>query len=242
MVRKPITKKVRFEVFKRDSFKCQYCGKSAPDVILEVDHIEPVSSGGTNDSINLVTACFDCNRGKGKRKLSNNKQANLEKDELEKLKLRKEQMDLYVEWKKSLVNIQEVEFKKLNDLLGTVNMHFNDNGKKNVLKYLKKFGFKECYDALEICIEQYEPSLIGERLPKVLGSIRNMKNNPHLKDVYYIRAIVKNRMYCNEWQAKQMIEDAILMGYNVEKLKDIAKKEPNWTSWRDKMEGILNGR
>lgn len=241
MARKPLTKKIRFEVFKRDAFKCQYCGKSSPDVILEIDHIEPVASGGTNDSINLVTACFDCNRGKGKRKLSNNKQATLEKDELEKLKLRKEQMDLYVEWKKSLVSIQEIEFQKLNDLLGVVNMHFNDNGKKNVLKYLKKYGFKECYDALEICIEQYEPNLIGERLPKVLSSIRNMENNPHLKDVYYIRAIVKNRMYCNEWQAKQMIEDAILMGYNVEKLKDIAKKEPNWTSWRVKMEELLNG-
>jgi hypothetical protein len=31
------------------------------------------------------------------------------------------------------------------------------------------------------------------------------------------------------------------MGYNVEKLKDIAKKEPNWTSWRVKMEELLNG-
>ena len=41
-VRKAISKKLRFEVFKRDSFTCQYCGKSAPDVILHVDHILPV--------------------------------------------------------------------------------------------------------------------------------------------------------------------------------------------------------
>ena len=40
--RKNLSKSVRFEVFKRDSFKCQYCGKSAPDVVLEVDHIIPV--------------------------------------------------------------------------------------------------------------------------------------------------------------------------------------------------------
>lgn len=32
MKRKAISKRVRFEVFKRDSFKCQYCGKCAPDV------------------------------------------------------------------------------------------------------------------------------------------------------------------------------------------------------------------
>lgn len=68
MSRKPISKKLRFEVFKRDSFICQYCGKSAPSVVLEVDHIEPVSKGGTNDILNLVTSCFDCNNGR--RRLS----------------------------------------------------------------------------------------------------------------------------------------------------------------------------
>ena len=53
--RKSISKKNRFEVFKRDSFTCQYCGASAPDVLLEVDHIKPVASGGTNDILNLIT-------------------------------------------------------------------------------------------------------------------------------------------------------------------------------------------
>jgi hypothetical protein len=32
--------------------------------VLEVDHIHPVSKGGTDDSMNLITSCFDCNRGK----------------------------------------------------------------------------------------------------------------------------------------------------------------------------------
>ncbi len=65
MARKPLTKKVRFEVFKRDGFTCQYCGAVPPAVVLEVDHIRPVSAGGTDDRDNLITACFDCNRGKG---------------------------------------------------------------------------------------------------------------------------------------------------------------------------------
>ena len=49
--RKNLPKKIRFEVFKRDSFTCQYCGRMAPDVILEVDHILPVAEGGTNNII-----------------------------------------------------------------------------------------------------------------------------------------------------------------------------------------------
>lgn len=59
-----ISKKKRFEVFKKDGFRCAYCGKTPPAVTLEVDHIEPRSKGGTDAIVNLLTACFDCNRGK----------------------------------------------------------------------------------------------------------------------------------------------------------------------------------
>lgn len=64
MSRKAISKKTRFEVFKRDSFTCQYCGAHPPESILEPDHINPVCNGGGNDLNNLITSCFDCNRGK----------------------------------------------------------------------------------------------------------------------------------------------------------------------------------
>lgn len=62
--RQPLSKKIRFEVFKRDKFTCAYCGRKAPDVILEVDHIIPVAKGGDNNITNLITSCIDCNRGK----------------------------------------------------------------------------------------------------------------------------------------------------------------------------------
>ena len=64
-----ISKKLRFEVFKRDGFACQYCGRTPPVVMLEVDHIMPRSEGGTDDINNLITSCFDCNRGKSNTKL-----------------------------------------------------------------------------------------------------------------------------------------------------------------------------
>jgi hypothetical protein len=56
--------RTRFEVFKRDEFTCKYCGRRSPEVILECDHIVPVSVGGSDDPINLTTSCWDCNRGK----------------------------------------------------------------------------------------------------------------------------------------------------------------------------------
>lgn len=60
-----ISNKQRFEVFKKYNFTCQYCGRRTPEVILEVDHIIPKAKGGTDEIENLITSCFECNRGKG---------------------------------------------------------------------------------------------------------------------------------------------------------------------------------
>lgn len=69
-MRKAISKKLRFDVFKRDGFVCAYCGSTPPNVVLQVDHIHPVAEGGTNDIDNLITSCQPCNIGKGANKLS----------------------------------------------------------------------------------------------------------------------------------------------------------------------------
>lgn len=64
------SKSLRFEILKRDSFRCFYCGRSAPDgAELHVDHVVPRAAGGTDDPANLVTACADCNLGKNAREL-----------------------------------------------------------------------------------------------------------------------------------------------------------------------------
>jgi 5-methylcytosine-specific restriction endonuclease McrA len=60
-----VNKRLRFAVLERDDFTCQYCGRRPPEVRLEVDHLEPRARGGKDGLWNLVTACWDCNRGKG---------------------------------------------------------------------------------------------------------------------------------------------------------------------------------
>lgn len=68
--RTSISTRRRFEIFKRDGFRCRYCGRTSDEAKLHVDHVDPVALGGSDDDANLVTACSDCNLGKAAIPLS----------------------------------------------------------------------------------------------------------------------------------------------------------------------------
>lgn len=59
-----VSKRLRFEILRRDKHTCRYCGGKAPKVSLHVDHVVPTTLGGSDDPKNLVAACIDCNSGK----------------------------------------------------------------------------------------------------------------------------------------------------------------------------------
>ena len=63
--RSKMSESLRYDILKRDGFRCTICGATAQDgVKLHVDHIIPVSKGGKNLKSNLRTLCSSCNLGK----------------------------------------------------------------------------------------------------------------------------------------------------------------------------------
>jgi len=59
-----ISRRLRFEILRRDGFACRYCGAKSPDVTLTIDHVVPRTLDGGDEPHNLVAACSECNRGK----------------------------------------------------------------------------------------------------------------------------------------------------------------------------------
>lgn len=59
-----VSKRLRFEILRRDKHTCRYCGAKPPQAHLRVDHVIPVALGGSDAPDNLVTACEPCNTGK----------------------------------------------------------------------------------------------------------------------------------------------------------------------------------
>lgn len=60
-----MTDSLRYDIMKRDGFRCVLCGATSADgVKLHIDHIRPVSKGGKTEPSNLRTLCERCNLGK----------------------------------------------------------------------------------------------------------------------------------------------------------------------------------
>lgn len=75
-----ITRDEAMKIFKRDHFKCQYCGLDGLHVFenwltLTIDHVHPASRGGSRRMDNLVTACRPCNLIKGKHVFASREEA-----------------------------------------------------------------------------------------------------------------------------------------------------------------------
>ena len=154
--RRSISKKTRFEVFKRDSFTCQYCGQMAPDVVLEVDHIYPVSKGGSNDLMNLVTSCKDCNGGKGPCELDDKSALKKQQLQLAEINERRAQLQMMLEWKHELSNLAEEQIDAINVIISDAyDCSLTSHGRAGIRRLLTRFGFDAVYEATEIAVARY---------------------------------------------------------------------------------------
>lgn len=200
MARKPLSKKIRFEVFKRDKFTCQYCGRMSPDVILEVDHIEPVAEGGDNEITNLITSCRDCNRGKGKTRISDSKAISFQQEALKDLAEKKEQLEMIAEWKKELLDYDNMAVNMLTEYFEQLTgCDVNDNGRKEIGIWLKRFSADKIMDAMEKSVKSYCKEFSYDEIvmafSKIPGVCINRSKGDNNSNYYfnYIKKVLTSR-------------------------------------------------
>lgn len=238
MGRKPISKKLRFEVFKRDNFTCQYCGRMAPDVILQVDHINPVSNGGTNDILNLVTSCFECNNGKGARKLNENQELKKQQEQLKELNEKRNQLEMLIEWKKELEKLELDQVKRIEELFTNVeNVCFTDSGIKKIKSLIKKYGFNEVYESAGISLNQYDFKSSFDYISRICANRSYQKKHPEMMHVNYLFKILKNRKIYLEndelFKLKKVFEENFVFERDFDVLKTEFSTVENYTKLRD---------
>lgn len=256
-----LSKKIRFEVFKRDKFICQYCGRHSPNIILEIDHIEPVSKGGTNDIFNLITSCKECNRGKTNIQLDDESALAKQKKQLEELQERKEQIELLLQWRKSLSNLESDTVNLVVEYIDSKieNFSLNETGARNIEKLAKKFDLSDILEAIDISASKYlqydiENKLIQDSVEQFInkiGGILVLKNkSPVDKELAYVKGICRNRFnYWNNRVGSIILNNYVSAlrehGWGEERILNDIQTEvkpktlecKNWTQWKNFIEG-----
>lgn len=136
-----LSKRVRFEVFKRDRFTCAYCGQRPPDVVLEVDHVHPKCQGGSDEMDNLVTSCEGCNRGKAGKGLGDVAPAVDEMQRLAAMQEMAERASLLQKQREEARQMRALEDEAVEDAMGWWNDigGSDDSGEHGYRRSLKRF-------------------------------------------------------------------------------------------------------
>jgi hypothetical protein len=247
MERKPISKSVRFEVFKRDKFTCQYCGAKAPEAVLHIDHVKPVAEGGDNDIMNLLTACQGCNGGKGKRLLSDSTAIDKQRAQIEELEERRQQIEMMLQWRSDLASIQQPIYDVIIERFRTLCNGFvpNELGMIKVRKWVKQYSLEIIIESIEETISKYgvwQGNEITpdswqdafERVARFCAAKVKYGSGPDLDRLLYIQGIIRNRVG-NKWlkclDDLKSLRDA---GYTIEQIEGAAKNvedEDDYGSW-----------
>lgn len=234
-MRKPISKKLRFEVFKRDGFACQYCGKKAPEVILHVDHVNPVSKGGKNDILNLITSCSDCNLGKGPRELDDSTTLAKQHEQLEELNEKREQLRMMLKWREELKGIQGT---KVDEVIKAKQAcmpgwSVNETGRVEIEKWVRDFLFDIILDAIDVASSKIQIAPDGHAtkesvndftayIPRVAACKLRDRIDPGVGELMRLRGYLRTWMDFRDWECLALLKQARSAGLSVSDMKSLA--------------------
>lgn len=256
--RKAIPDSIRFEVFKRDQFKCQYCGRCAPDAVLVVDHIDPVAKGGGNEIVNLITSCRECNSGKSDRKLDDDSIIAKQRAQLEDLAERRAQIEMMMKWRAGMSSIENDEIEAFcAEFTRLVGFGLTPTSREEARKMISKFGLARCLDAIARARDQYfvldaeagaENTATLESARRIWRSVWVFAQPEDTQAAYLIRAILRNKLNdqgrwfdAHKWQSMSTIKQAAAAGVPMEWIKNatLAMGERfTFTDWKRAIEEL----
>jgi 5-methylcytosine-specific restriction endonuclease McrA len=272
--RRTLSKRTRFEVFKRDRFRCQYCGKEAPAVVLvpreialdtgeehlhtdglHVDHVIPLAVGGDDDITNYVTACVNCNLGKGAIPLDDDAAVRKQRAQMEDVAARREQIEMMAQWQRDLAALDASAVDVATSLWASLvpGTTLAPAGKDIVAKALRRFGPEAVLEAMRIAVNTYGRrdadgtwdqealDVVLDKLSGICFNRRKQETLPELQQLYYIRGILKNR-FPDRWEATEIIrllERAVRAGMAVDTLAEHARSTASYWRWKNEIEADI---
>jgi hypothetical protein len=254
-----IPKKLRFEVFKRDSFTCIYCGRRPPEVVLHADHRIPEAGGGETTILNLVTSCLDCNLGKGATPLDDHAFVAKHHDNAAEMQERREQLQMIADWYHDLSHQHD-------ELQQVINAFFNrrvpgcgiaPGPLQKIARFAEKHQAVDCvFDAIaDLAAENVsfdEPGkaskdcaeYIVSRLEHVARNKLALKGLPLVQNeegqARYLFGILRNKSRMGELPHSvrfyEIVNGILASGRTIAELTHAAKESRGFKHWRQQFD------
>ncbi len=171
-----LSKRLRFKIFEKYNFTCQYCGRKPPEVVLEVDHVVSRKDGGLDEEMNLICSCFDCNRGKRETSLDIQKIKNQNfKKELEYLEERQQQLEAYynfIKRKEELENEELSVFQRAWEDSSQGENSLTDHGLNEIRKLKEAYPTELVLEAIKLAWKN-EKVANNEKFRYMCGILKN---------------------------------------------------------------------
>jgi hypothetical protein len=128
----------------------------------------------------------------------------------------------------------------------------NEHGIKLLRQWIIRYGLKQVLESMRTSAQTYLKTDDDEKItpdsankafntiPKICANKDRFDKKPYLKDLYYIRGIMRNRFsYLNEWKAIEIMESAYNAGVEIDDIKQVALDTKNWTEWQAGISAIM---
>lgn len=246
-----VPQRLRFDVFKRDKFTCQYCGHQAPDVVLNCDHIRPLADGGETDLLNLITSCRECNGGKGARLLTRNEELDRQRSTLADLEERRQQIEMMLQWRDELRDTMVSVVDEIGARIAARAAGYgpNENGKATLQRWLRRFTVAEILAAIDESFDVYlrwagdevvadSWELAFAKIASFAYAARQAKEKPYMPRLLYIQGIIRKRIRSRKFSCADYLEHLHLCGAELDRLENHAKSigtfdefDEVWDAW-----------
>ena len=241
----PVFKRIKFEVFEKDSYRCQYCGNVAPNITLKLHRIQEVQNNDNwLDPAYLSTSCVSCEDKRQGKSAGRNASAFIMLDELEE---RLEQLKMLISWRKGMVKIRRSQLIGIIDFWQDLvpGIYLNDDQKRVLLSLMNKYSSDEIRSSMRAVAKeklqrQTDETLTKdahdvafEKIPETCIRNSKAKKNHEIEELYQIHDVLKERLqgFFDSDRAIQWLNYARSWEVNTEELAHMALKVTNWTQF-----------
>jgi hypothetical protein len=207
-----------------------------------------VAVGGKNEILNLATSYVSCNQGKGVRELSDDSIVERQRRQIEELQERREQLEMMLEWRNSLADLEDKTINHISDFIGRFSDFVpNDKGRSDIKRWLRRFSFDEIIAAVNEAFAIYyipydHEGLKGEawnkafsKIPAIAAIKRQELTKPYMRELFYIKGIARRRFRMKRYDVVHLLEEAHLAGATLESLSDFTKGADDFEEYENEL-------